>query len=565
MPYFPPLSRRRLVALLAASLLGRGAAAQRIEPPPRQLLVKGEGLAAPGDDGLRPVPVALRIARRIARGVAVMGDANDPDIAVLRALRRRGRASGLAGDLYDNRDRAHSRMGLARFPQLTPVVYDDAARAGGLDYGLNDRLRFDAIVLGNSSTAFTAGQWRSHPRDAMTRPGKLARVAALYAANHLYVYPEHRDHDPEPGDLFPANTPCMLISQGSSGSDRPFLDALAMTLAALRPDAKAALKAKGLIAPALQMALRRGVAQSMGVDYLDPAAHPVVFDSESLDRTAMLRAAQALRADAIPPAPQLAVLEESAPRDPVGLFGDGLSETLFDTSAACARVIRAAGAFRRYRLSAAETVDPNGRTLRFHWRVLSEPGAARLRGEGAEAVLDLDLRGLFDGTRRRIDILLVADNGVAASAPAFFSVALPGHERRDYAADGRLLFADYGAETGYVDPVLYPARPWRDLYQWDAEGRLLGWRRETEDARAEFARNGARVLSRDAQDRPLDAVGVAYPRASAAGRLRVAPQEDGRLFRFVYDGPSDRIGRILADPGLSVPGVAPLAPGPDGG
>ena len=49
------------------------------------------------------------------------------------------------------------------------------------------------------------------------------------AANLLYVYPAHRDYDAKNGDLFPANTPYLLVSRGSSGSDKPFLDAIALT------------------------------------------------------------------------------------------------------------------------------------------------------------------------------------------------------------------------------------------------------------------------------------------------------------------------------------------------
>ena len=92
------------------------------------------------------------------------------------------------GDWYDNRDGTHSMLDLAPYPQL-PLQQFDARRA--------------------------------------------------------YVYPEHRDHDADDdregghGDLFPANTPCVLISQGSSGSDQPFMRAVPWTLAALRVERRA--------------------------------------------------------------------------------------------------------------------------------------------------------------------------------------------------------------------------------------------------------------------------------------------------------------------------------------
>ena len=63
------------------------------------------------------------------------------------------------------------------------------------------------------------------------------------SANALYVHPAHKDY--EDRDLFPANTPYLIVSRGSSGSDRPFLEAVAMILAAFRPDTKAKLAEPG--------------------------------------------------------------------------------------------------------------------------------------------------------------------------------------------------------------------------------------------------------------------------------------------------------------------------------
>ena len=147
---------------------------------------------------------------------------------ILAELWRHGRAAGNHGDLYDNRDRGHSRLDPAAHPQLSFVTYSEAARAADLDYGLNEHLMFDHPTFGNSSTAITGGAlWRSLPRYAMTQAdgtGPL-RLWQNAATNQLYVYPAHKDYGPKNGDLFPANTPYILVSRGSSGSDKPFLDA----------------------------------------------------------------------------------------------------------------------------------------------------------------------------------------------------------------------------------------------------------------------------------------------------------------------------------------------------
>ena len=149
----------------------------------------------------------------------------DEPYAYLRRLASWRRAAGFAGVLYDNRDRGHSTLPADLFPTLGRLTYAPELRARDLDYGLGGAILLPAVVIGNSSTAVTGGpEPRSLPRLAMTSPGWPDRSFRTYASNHIYVYPEHRDHDE--ADLFPANWPYMVTSQGSSGSDQPFLRAL---------------------------------------------------------------------------------------------------------------------------------------------------------------------------------------------------------------------------------------------------------------------------------------------------------------------------------------------------
>ena len=67
------------------------------------------------------------------------------------------------------------------------------------------------------------------------------------------------------------------------------------------------------------------------------------------------------------------------PRPGIDLFGP-VTEILFDTPGALARTIRATGYEHRMTVSAAGTVDPNGRALKFNWVVLSGD-ARRIRIE----------------------------------------------------------------------------------------------------------------------------------------------------------------------------------------
>lgn len=499
---------------------------------------------------------APALRRRPARGP---GDTSAA-AGGLNRLVARGRAAGNFGDLYDNRDGDHSTLWRAAYPQLGFVEYDDAARAAGLHYGLNTRILFDAPTFGNSSTAIGQGPfWRSQARAALTSPDGVAALWRQYAANHVYVYPEHRDHDPDRGDLFPALTPYMLVSQGSSGSDRPVLNAVAAILAALRPDTKALLRAEGLIAPTVQMLLRRNLTTAPAEkDYLSATAWPSVIEAEMLDVDRMIAAANALTPGEVPPMARFAGVEETRPA--LGLFADGLSETLFDSPAAMARVARRAQGPWRYVLHAGEIADPNDRPISYHWRVLrGDPAHVRLIPQqgGRAAALEIDWLAPYpapsrpDLTTNRVDVALFVHNGAQYSAPALFSLAFSPKQTRVHDAAGRVLSVDYADPAQarvYADPMIFPARDWRDDFAYDAEGRLAGWTRTRKSVAADYTRSGARVLRRDAEGRPVCAEIMRYPVERARdGTLAVSETPSGETVAYRYRDAADRLGEISAE------------------
>ncbi len=109
------------------------------------------------------------------------------------------------------------------------------------------------MVIGNASLAIPDKQgWRSLPRLAYASQSSITRLYRSYCRNQIYVYPGHKDYGPghnglrdgKPGgfgDVFHANTPYLVASQGSSGSDQGFLRAFALTLAALPHETKRVL------------------------------------------------------------------------------------------------------------------------------------------------------------------------------------------------------------------------------------------------------------------------------------------------------------------------------------
>ena len=228
-----------------------------------------------------------------------------------------GLAAGHEGDFYDNRDGGHSRLDLSKYPQLLPLSYSSEEVEKGKNYGLPDNIR-SVTVLGNASLAGSAESGASIPRLYYRDREGVNFLMGQYLGNQLYVYPEHEDHDPSGegkrgwGDLYPLNSPCLVISQGSSFSDLPFLDAFAMTLASFKPDVKKALRDQRLICPVVQQIFRTSLKPvETEEDYLSGIAHPSVFPAEWIDEMEMMRRAQEMTRETLPPVLLLELVEES--------------------------------------------------------------------------------------------------------------------------------------------------------------------------------------------------------------------------------------------------------------
>jgi hypothetical protein len=485
---------------------------------------------------------------------------DDPISRRLNLLYGERRAAGNYGDLYDNRDRGHSALSPTLYPQLSRIGFGREAAAAGLDYGINENQLFNAITIGNSSTALTAGRlWRSQARRIQTTPSLAGRAFRQYAADHLYVYPEHRDHDPERGDLFPANTPYMLISQGSSGSDKPFLDALATILAAFDPAVKQELRKRHLVMPTVQMVFRSGLKQVQSdTDYLSPKAHPVVFRSEDIDLRRMIFIANSLKRDQLPPRVDLAVKSESVPVPGVSYMGpEATDEILFNTPSAIARVMRSLAPEKRMAISTARTVDPNGHPLTFEWRLLQgDPDLVtirKLKDDGSEVELRIRShataawQGSAGLASRRIDIAVFAYNGFNYSAPALVSFAYPARQTRVYDRQQRLVEVDYEPPSRrdlYNDPLLFPKRSWRDVYQYADDGQLTGWTRIADGGSTRFTRDGALVTETDRLDRPVRARKVNYiVRRDKSGHRVIVAEPTDSLVNYVYRSETDRLGQ----------------------
>lgn len=446
---------------------------------------------------------------------------------------KEGTAAGNHGDLYDNHDSDHSNMNFKAFPQLTRVEFADEAKKRGLHHGLQRHFHYNAVTIGNSSTALTSGPfWRSQPRHALTQPGGAMRLYLQYVGSHMYFYPEHRDHDTLKGDgkgrghgdVYPANTPYMIISQGSSGSDRAFMNAVAATLAAFRPEVKLKLTKSGLLMPTVQMIFRSSnKTVSKPEDYLTGKAHPTAFDGKQLDVVKMVTMAHDLRVDALPPIVQLKVVEEDEAVLGRDYFDVGQRERMFDTPCAIARVVKSTKYERRMVVSAEQSKDVHGKPLTYHWVVLrGDDQRIRIKklneaGSIAELLVPYHERRPVTGDSKlesnRVDIGVFAHNGDCYSAPAFISFCYLANEKRVYDDQHRIHIVDYtdaDFKDNYVDPFLDYQKDWRDEYQYSDDGKLLGWTRIRGDKTQDFTPGGELILERDDQGKPLKTAAVRY-------------------------------------------------------
>lgn len=458
----------------------------------------------------RPDPV---LARRPVLAERMSG----PAAEWLLARSRRGWTAGMTGFLYDNRDRGHSGIRPEDFPQLAQTRYAKVFRDRNLDYGVAGPFRFEMPVIGNSSTALTGGMYaRSQARQAVTGAGAAARAFRLYETNHLYFYPEHRDHDPDTDDRFFANAPMFMASQGSSRSETRLVRAAAMALAAMRPDTFAAARDAGLLAPTVQMLLRTSRPGAAGSGYMTGTAHPSAFEADSVDMETLVRAANALKPDEIPPMVRLSVERDFFARPGVDYPDPTADERLFTTPAAIARAWRSLEHRREIVLSAEDTVDPNGRDLVFDWAVLrgnpdritishDPDDTARVRARISIAWHDAHpVPERDDLMTARVDIGVFARNGTTVSAPSILSVVFPVHQARRYAPgpDGRMRIESVswrrppggqGFAQGYVDPALWAVGDWTDSYDY-ANGGLATVTRRYGDGSDRILRQGLRGL-----------------------------------------------------------------------
>lgn len=435
--------------------------------------------------GLLPVSTACLTALCFSAVLAAdpLTTRKDEVGRILNQAAAAGEAAGLSAITYENRDGGHSMLPLAVWPGLSNHTFSKADQAAGHATGPARFLR-DHPTIGNCSMAGPAERAGSIPRIYLMEPGGTPFTVRQYLSNQLFIYPEHQDHDPGAnglggwGDLYPLNSPALLISQGSSGSDQPFLQALLSTIAAFPPDVQRTLIEKRFLAPTLQHLLRRcGKPVASDEDYLSAKAHPVVFDAGFLDELKMVRAAAQMTVGSIPPIALFNIQEETSFEPGVHYVESpaALPWQFATSPVAVGRIFR--GNQSRYEclIDARGCFDLLGRPLTVRAVVLQgDPALVTIRSGPAAGFFQLAFQWqppdatTTPGRPRshRVDVGIFASNGVATSAPAFFSLFMLPNERRFYDSDGRVAEICYLASNPDLGlPVTDSDLRWLDAIQ----------------------------------------------------------------------------------------------------
>ena len=372
-----------------------------------------------------------------------------------------GAAAGNAGDFYDNRDGDHSPLDLKRYPQLSAIKYspEDIKL---MKHWAAARMVLPHVTFGNSSTSAPAHLGGSNPRSSYVSPFAMSLLYNQYTKNNLYIYPEHRDHDPGHngkgdgyGDMYPTNTPYLIISQGSSGSDQPFMRMMPFVLAAFRPAVKKKLTETGLLMPTIQMLMRTTNKHLKDPkEYLTGKAHPTVFEGSWVDELAMVQKAHDMDLKALPPMVQLRALDADKAISGIDYLDLRGSEILADTPGCIARIHRSKAHKQRIVVSAAESYDVNKSQLTYTWVILrGDPDKIKIvPKKDDQSVAEITVayherRPVSPGSpleSNRVDIGVFVHNGTYYSAPAFVTFCTLDREARVYNQDGKILEIAHG-------------------------------------------------------------------------------------------------------------------------
>ncbi len=374
----------------------------------------------------RPImlgPMANCPATGIFGKPVTMGEQNfawDFDLGCFVAqlqLTDEGKTTGNTGDLYFNRDAAHSTINLEAYPGLTPVKLDAEGRERGMDLNAPNML-FPYPVFGNCSRAFTQGPyWRSLPRALMTAESwKLNQFLKFYLTNQIWVFPSACDGETggKFGDVFQSVCPYFLVTEGASWSDRYYLQAALECSRSFRADTKAELVKRGALAPTIHMIVKSSLKSVTNeVDYLSAKAHPTTLPPNGLDLAKLKALAKILKPQEIPPVVGLRVTVKPV-QNP-----ESIPECTYATAMAWAFILRAPDEERVFFIAARGAGEYEFRCVH---------GECEIERIGKDAAKVTVKKSVLSPTSR-VDVAVFGRNpGTGYGAPSFVSFSAVDHK-----------------------------------------------------------------------------------------------------------------------------------------
>ncbi len=373
--------------------------------------------------------------KSIALGEQNLGWDFDVGCFVARLKLAQAKAGGNVGDLYMNRDGAHSVLNVDAYPGLTRVSFDSFTTNRSPSVQLDiPNLLLPYPTFGNCSRAFVAPKyWRSLPRMLMTAETiQLGKMARFYLSNQTWVFPANADIAPvgTNGDVFASLAPYWITTAGRSYSDLPYLRAALEVSRHLKPTVKQEIVKRGLLAPTIQVLLRKSFHSVTNEDaYLGPAAHPTAFVLGAVDMERLKISAAALTVEAVPPLTTISVEADKIARQ--GTF----SELTYGSICAWAFVLRAPEETRTFRITA---------------RGANEFSFTQTHGVGVSVCIEKEKPNVAKVTigrqglspTNRVDIMVCGRNpGTGWGAPSYVS------------------FSRMDDKAPYSDPILTPLPP----------------------------------------------------------------------------------------------------------
>ncbi len=337
-----------------------------------------------------------------------------------------GTAAGLTQDTFRSFDDKHSSLRPGAFPQLqfaepraalgnpAKTIFRPRVTLGVQSYGIDGHSVIESRIRAALRRYYETGAPVTMQRTYRT----------FYENNFLFVAPAVGTFKPG-RDTFAFLSPFYLHSVGASGTDARLMKPLVMASAALPPELKTRILRKGLYVPALMYLFKESItggirgteAHVPAYSLPDAAKHETEEDAPFLDR--LITAAHELKH--IPPVCRLHVTDMRVEDEEDRPNRSEIYKEV-NTYAVTAALRHGQTLVLDVDLRYSWT-DHNLPVAQYFTEVLrGEAAITRRNDEGSRLRIRIPWRLTNNRDDLRTDILLLADDGTYAGAPAYISV-----------------------------------------------------------------------------------------------------------------------------------------------